>query len=389
MAVCIVVRELRNNMSKKDKSLALLPNGFVDLLPSEAQREADCIRILTDCFRAYGYMRVKPPLLEFEDSLLAPGPGARLASETFRVMDPLSHRMLGVRSDITPQIARIVSSRLDNVSRPLRLTYANDVLRTKGDQARTERQFTQVGCEMIGDSSGVDGDVEVCVLAVLGLKALGIEDITLDFTIPGFVADVLQGVDADILDEVLVAVSRRDVDTLTSYKLQQTDVLADVIGASGCADRALDVSADYDFAHLAAVYRGVQKAINDLDVQGVALTIDVVEQDGFEYHQSFGFTLFSKAAKGELGRGGCYSVCFGDETGAGEVAKGFTLYMDTISKCVSLNGSEKRVFVPVDVSWADVVQLQSDGWITVRGDAGHVPDECTHIYDNGQVNEIS
>ena len=111
-------------MSETDTHPALLPGGFADLLPSEAEQEARAITVLMETFASFGYARVKPPLVEFEDSLLAPGPGAALAHDTFRLMDPLSHRMMGIRSDMTPQIARIASSRLTKEVRPLRLARA-------------------------------------------------------------------------------------------------------------------------------------------------------------------------------------------------------------------------------------------------------------------------
>lgn len=383
-------------MSKKDKSLALLPNGFIDLLPPNAQGEADSIRCLMDKFLSFGYQRIKPPLVEFEDSLLAPGPGARLASETFRLMDPVTHRMLGVRSDITPQIARIVSSRLGNEARPLRLAYANDVLRTKGSQMRTERQFTQVGCELIGEDDGVAGDIEICMLAILGLKALGIADITLDLTVPGFVAAALEGVDSNIIDDVLKAVSRRDIDVLSKYETPQTDMLVRVMKAAGTADGALEALSGIectppihnDIERLKAVYDGVQEALRELNITDVDLTVDMVEQDGFEYHKSLGLTLFAKSVHGELGRGGCYDVRFGTQDDF-ETAKGFTLYMDTISKCVKPLTSPKTVFVAVSEGWAVLDQLQNDGWVTVRGCANNVPSYCTHLYQNGKVTEIS
>jgi len=133
-------------MNKNTKSNALLPKGFEDLLPNDAEDEADAIAALMAVFREGGYQRIKPPLMEFEESMLAQGPGAALNDQTFRVMDKETGKMLALRSDITPQIARIVSSRFDDVSRPLRLSYANDVVRMSGSQQRTLRQFCQV-CE--------------------------------------------------------------------------------------------------------------------------------------------------------------------------------------------------------------------------------------------------
>ncbi len=99
---------------------ALLPAGLRDVLPPFAAFEAGVIERLMACFAAMGYARVKAPLVEFEDGLLS-GPGAAMTADTFRLMDPVSQRMMGVRADITPQVARIARTRLESAPRPLRL----------------------------------------------------------------------------------------------------------------------------------------------------------------------------------------------------------------------------------------------------------------------------
>src|SRR5438067_6190667 len=128
---------------------ALLPTGMHDLLPPEAEIEAQVVAQLMTTLTAHGYERVKPPLVEFEDTLFS-GAGAAMATATFRMMDPASHRMIGVRADMTPQIARFAATRLGDAPRPLRLSYAGQVLRVNGSEIRPERQHGQVGAELIG-----------------------------------------------------------------------------------------------------------------------------------------------------------------------------------------------------------------------------------------------
>src|SRR6201995_4273025 len=106
---------------------ALLPAGLRDLLPPDAETEASAVESLMGVFAAHGYQRVKPPLLEFEDTLLA-GSGAAVGTQTFRLMDPDTRRMMGVRADMTPQVARIAATRLAHLPRPLRLSYAGQAL---------------------------------------------------------------------------------------------------------------------------------------------------------------------------------------------------------------------------------------------------------------------
>src|SRR5574338_509692 len=170
---------------------ALLPAGLRDVLPPDAAHEAGIVERLVGCFAGHGYQRVKPPLIEFEESLLG-GSNNGLATETFRLMDPMSQRMMGVRSDFTMQVARIATARLRKAPRPLRLCYAGDVLRVKGAQLRPERQFTQIGFELIG-ALGAPADSEAVLLAAEALQTLGIKRLSVDLTSPMLVPSVCQG----------------------------------------------------------------------------------------------------------------------------------------------------------------------------------------------------
>ena len=385
-------------MSNDSAELALLPNGFEDLLPPQADIEAQSISTLIQTFSGFGYQRIKPPLLEFEDSLLAPGPGERLAGETFRLMDPVTHRMLGLRSDITPQIARIASSRLARESRPLRLTYANDVLRTKGNQLRTVRQFCQVGCEIIGDN-GAESDVEICVLAVLGLKALGFGAVTLDMTIPGFAGALIpRDADSETVQAIRRAVLQRDRDLLASLKGAEAGALSHVMEISAGTKNAETLFEDlddtilpremqWDIARLKTVCEGIACALDELKIMDISVTVDLLEQAGFDYHRHLGFTLFSPKVHGELGRGGCYDVRFG-KSGESETAKGFTLYMDTIRKACKSVTVKGQVFVPAEAKWSEIRDLQAQGHVVVRGtgtgDDGAIA-RCSHRYEGGKV----
>ena len=330
-------------MNKETPYTSLLPSGFEDLLPPDASQEYAAIGALIDTFMKFGYERVKPPLAEFEESLLSKGPGATLADETFRVMDPVSHKMMGLRSDITAQIARIALSRLSDDARPLRLTYANDVIRTKSSQARTGRQFTQVGCELIGHDDP-HADIEICVVALKGLSALGIENVSIDFALPGHTDKIFK---------------------LTQTDENEIDQLRHTL--AGPADKAIKALEDIglkDIDHLKTVVSGVQAAIAELGLEGFSITVDPLETRGFEYHKGLAFTLFSSSIRGELGRGGRYDIYEGDQPK--ESAAGFTLYMDTLRQGLKA-GEEKPVKkVSKDTSWGDIQKLQDDGHIVKR-----------------------
>lgn len=291
-------------MNIKTKSQALLPKGFEDLLPFDAEDEAQAIASLMAVFAEGEYQRIKPPLMEFEESMLAGGPGAALTDQTFRVMDKETGKMLALRSDITPQIARIVSSRLQDLPRPLRLSYANDVVRMSGSQQRTLRQFCQVGCELIGDGSDANLE-EIVVLAAKGLQALGIEGVSFDFALPCIFEDILSA----------AGVSQDDIDPLR----------AKLSGESSKAIAALKAM-DLPETALADIMRleGILLSESLQGLKGVNFTVDPLESKGFEYHKGIAFTIFAKSVNGELGRGGCYAL------GSEPLASGFTLYMDTV-----------------------------------------------------------
>src|SRR4029078_6147490 len=164
---------------------ALLPAGLRDLLPPEAETEAASVEALMDVFAAHGYQRVKPPLLEFEDSLLA-GSGAAVAEQTFRLMDPVSQRMMGLRADTTPQVARIAATRLTHAPRPLRLSYAGQCLRVRGTQLPPDRQITQAGIELIGRDNPA-ADAEIVLVGAEALATVGLTRTSFDLTLPTLV----------------------------------------------------------------------------------------------------------------------------------------------------------------------------------------------------------
>lgn len=382
-------------MAQNKESLALLPNGFADLLPPEADKEFDAIGALMKLFGQSGYRRIKPPLFEFEESLSASGPGASIMQGMFRLMDPMSHRMLGVRSDITAQIARIVRTRLAADARPLRLTYANDVLRTKGSAHRTERQFCQVGCELIGPDH-VSRDVEACVLAVAGLKTLGIRDITLDLSYPALVRGILKDVEDETLRQLLrESLERRDAQSLDRIDHAAAPLLKTLLLSSGFSPGALESlnglalhgDAKTWIARLSDICHGVQQALDEMGFDDVRLSIDTVENRGFSYKSGFAFGLFVRNVAGALGRGGRYDIRFGPDK-TSESAAGFTLYMDTVGRALPEAEGKKIIYLADTESWKTVRDLQAQGHNVLRGATPEDRAQCTHEYKDGNIEKI-
>ena len=172
---------------------SLLPAGLEDQLPPWAEAEAEALSLILGTARSFGYDRVKPPLLEYEDTLTAFAPDA--LRKGFKLADPQAEGLLILRSDKTGQVVRIAQTRLKDEPRPLRLAYGGQVLRAKGSQLRPERQFTQAGVELIGVPPGAETRalVEIADLCLTALGTIGVEDITLDLTLPHLAREAAAG----------------------------------------------------------------------------------------------------------------------------------------------------------------------------------------------------
>src|SRR4051812_3336377 len=226
-------------MTDELPNLALLPAGLRDLLPPEAETEASAVEALMDVFAGHGYQRGKPPLLEFEDSLLA-GSGAAVAEQTFRLMDPDSQRMMGVRADTTPQVARIAATRLATAPRPLRLSYAGQCLRVRGSQLAPDRQIAQAGIELIGTDSPA-ADAEIVLVAAEALAAVGLTRVSFDLTLPNLVPALLDhaGINGAARAALARALDRKDAAGVAARGGRLARVLTELLRAAAPADRAL------------------------------------------------------------------------------------------------------------------------------------------------------
>ena len=347
---------------------ALLPAGFADLLPPEAGHESAVIERLMALVGAHGYARVQPPLVEFETSLLE-GSGAAMTPHSFRLMDPLSQRMLALRADMTLQVARIAAVRLASAPRPLRLSYAGQVVRVRGDALRSARQFGQIGCELIGAGEG-DADVEVVRLAADSLQAIGVARLSVDLSSPELAAAIVDdaGLDTAARARLREALDRKDAAAVARHGGAAASTLAALLAASGPAPAALAAAVQLPLPaasraaceRLGAVARALEKANPGLNV-----TVDLIENRGFEYHTGLCFTLFATGLRGELGRGGRY-LAGGDFAARAEPATGFTLYADTILRALPEPAAPRRVYVPRERA-EDAARLREGGWITVAG----------------------
>ncbi len=352
--------------------MALLPAGFQDVLPHQAAQEAAVIEKLIACFTAHGYERVKPPLLEFEETILA-GAGAAVAQQTFRLMDPVSRRMMGLRADMTPQVARIAATRLKNAPRPLRLCYGGQVLQVKGSQLRPERQFAQVGAELIG-AGAERADAEVVLLAAEALGTLGIEGLSVDLNLPPLVAALAedQGIDGPRVEALRQALDRKDAAAVAEIAGAGPGPFQGLLRAVGPAEDALQALNDLalgdaaaaEVARLERVLTLIRAAAPEL-----ILTVDPAEHRGFEYQTGISFILFARGVRGELGRGGRYAAdpLNGAVDGAPESSTGFTLFMDSVQRALPAPETPRRLYLPAECDPERGRALRAQGWVTLAG----------------------
>lgn len=351
-----------------DPGSKLLPAGLQDGLPPEAGHAASLVYRLVQRFAAQGYELVKTPLVEFEESLLN-GIGAALKSHCFRLMDPVSQRMMGVRPDITPQIARIARTRLNRLPRPLRLSYAGEVLRVRGTQLRPARQFEQVGAELIGAGSAA-ADAEIVAMAAGALEAIGVQHLSVDLCIPTMAPALAEAMALNPaqLEALRGALDRKDAAGVEMALADVGDraiaIFTTLLRATGTASGALATLARLDLPPAATAERDRLAEVVGLvraAMPGLTLTIDPVEMRGFEYDSGVSFTFFSRGTHGELGRGGRYLAA------GSEPSTGFTLFMDSIAPALPPPPQPRRIFLPQGTMQDVAGRLQGEGWITIAG----------------------
>jgi ATP phosphoribosyltransferase regulatory subunit len=360
-------------------SFGLLPEGLRDRLPPQAQALASLVRTLTDVCAAHGYERVAPPLIEYEASLASGSSRERL-----RFTDPVSQMTLALRSDITGQVGRIAVTRLAGQARPLRLMYAGQVARVRGDQLSPERERTQAGAELIGSDSPAAA-AEVLAVAVEALTATGLTGLSVDLTMPTLVADLAAAgwpLGRATLADVQAWLDGKDVGALRSAG---ADAYVPLIAAAGPVHAALAALKQLDLPDPVLTRLDAIAALAD-GLPGVSVTLDPTERHGFEYQTWLGFSLFGAGLMAEVGRGGAYTVAHAD--GTREAAIGFSLYVDGLVDLGLGQEARPRVLLPLGTPATVGARLRGEGWITVAaldGSATAAALNCSHVWTNDAV----
>lgn len=314
----------------------LLPEHIADVLPAEARRIEEMRRKLLDLARGHGFELVIPPLLEHLESLLS-GPGSALDLKTFKLVDQLSGRMVGVRADTTPQVARI-DAHLLNRAGVTRLCYCGPVLHALPSGSMSSREQLQFGAEIYGHA-GLEADLEIQDLALDGLRAAGVGPLTVDLGDARIVRAVLAGVPLDVqaLTDIVAALTAKDRSELQALSArcdaatrEALLTLLDLYGGEEVlaaararlpARPAIAAALD-DLAWLGKHVRTAR--------EGVSVGYDLSDMSGYAYYSGVRFAVYAGGCTEALLRGGRY-----DEVGAvfgrNRPAVGFSLDLRALS----------------------------------------------------------
>lgn len=309
----------------------LLPDGVADVLPAEAARLEALRRRLLDRFASWGYALVFPPLMEYLDSLLT-GSGRDLADLTFKITDQLSGRLMGVRADMTPQVARLDAHCLP-VDGPARYCYAGTLLQTRPTGLSASRCPVQIGAELYGHA-GVESDIEVIRLMLDGLLLAGARDIHLDLGHVGIfralaAASGLEGAAEARLQDILTRKSLPEwaavLPELVPPALQPELLpLPTLCGDVAVLDRAARTWLDAPAAVTQALadLQAVVAALRATHPQ-ITLYIDLGELRGYHYHTGLVFAAYVAGQRSEVAKGGRYDRV-GEAFGRARPATGFS-----------------------------------------------------------------
>jgi ATP phosphoribosyltransferase regulatory subunit len=308
----------------------ILPEHIEDVLPAEAERVEALRRLLLDHFRSCGYRLVQPPLVEHLESLLT-GTGRDLELQTFKVVDPLSGRLLGVRADITPQVARI-DAHLLNEPGVTRLCYAGSVLRTVPSGLAKTREVLQIGAELYGEP-GIAGDREVLALLLSSLAAAGVRGLHLDLGHVGVYRALAagSGIGANGEDsELFAALSAKDVPAVSELTARLPAAWRDALTALptlyGPAAEVVERARDRlpDTPPIRNALAALTAMIETGSPMVAALHIDLADLRGYHYQNGVIFSVFTSGEPNAIGNGGRYDG-IGKAFGRARPATGFTL----------------------------------------------------------------
>ncbi len=378
----------------------LLPQGIEEALPAQAARLETLRRKLLDMYASWGYQLVMPPMIEFLDSLLT-GTGHDLDLQTFKLIDQLTGQSLGVRADMTPQVARIDAHQMKSGDAPNRLCYVGTVLHTLPDGFGSSRSPLQAGAELYGHD-GIESDVEILCLMVETLKASGLETLSIDVGHVGIYRGLTQqaGFNESQESALFEMMQRKAIPEIQAFLAQQSmdkkcadmlNTLPELHGDEACLERSQKIFASANSSvkdaleYLQQVVNKFKQRVSDVDVH-----FDLSELRGYHYHTGMLFAAYTPGEGQEIARGGRYDD-IGKVFGRARPATGFSTDLKTLLNlaAASSNGAVNEadgnatlntILAPADDDaslWVLVRELREQGKIVVQalpGQQGSVQD---------------
>ncbi|QWD92403.1 ATP phosphoribosyltransferase regulatory subunit [Polynucleobacter asymbioticus] len=374
----------------------LLPEDIADVLPAEARKVETLRRNILDLYQSYGYELVAPPILEFLDSLLT-GTGSDLNLQTFKLVDQLSGRTLGLRADITPQVARI-DAHLLNREGVTRLCYAGSVAHARTPVGSTAREELQLGAEIYGCATW-QADLEAITLLLKTLSLAGLDQVYLDLSHAGILNGILAKENLPIAEmETLYGfLQSKDRPRLSGWAQSLPEQTAKALLAltelnGPCAEvlsnakKALPQTPEVKEA-LAQLAHLIDSA-NDLS-QGLELSIDLADLRGYQYHSGVMFAAYVEKLPQPIARGGRYDQV-GKAFGRARPATGFSLDLLTLAS-LSPNPKPKNAIL---APWDNDAQLKQSidalrqaGEVVIQLNAGEPMQSAEYICDRELVKQ--
>ena len=319
----------------------LLPEHIEDILPAEAMRIELLRRGILDLFFAKKYELVMPPLVEFTDSLLT-GTGRDLDLRTFKLVDQLSGRMMGVRADITPQVARI-DAHLLNRRGVTRLCYCGSVLHARPASPAATREPIQIGAEIFGHA-GIGSDLEIQALLCQALAVAGVKGARMDVGHVAVFRSLVQaaGISAELEAELFEALQKKDLPALRGLtrKLDAKTraallLLPELYGGK----EILAVAAKKlpEISNLRAALKTLQ-ALSD--ACPIPVSFDLAELRGYHYHSGVVFDAYCDGVAGTVARGGRYDEV-GKAFGRPRAATGFSIELRSLASVMKIKKKKK------------------------------------------------
>lgn len=369
----------------------LLPENIADVLPSEARKIEEMRRAILDNFRLYGYELVMPPMLEYLDSLLA-GTGHDMNLRTFKLVDQLSGRTLGVRADMTTQVARI-DAHLLNRSSVTRLCYSGSVLLTRPNGLHATREPLQIGAEIYGHA-GLEADAEVQELALASLALAGFTQVRLDLCHVGVLRAILANDQMAKRDQstLYTLLRAKDIPELKQITVQYAEAtrralltLPGLYGDAAVIKRARDVLPKLS---------GITKALDELqalvELAGSAnVTIDLADLGGYQYESGVMFAIYVPGLPNAVARGGRYDHV-GEAFGRARPATGFSMDLRELARLLPVAERKRSIRAPwgcEPMLRTKIVALREIGEVVIQSLPGHDNDQDEFDCDRALVLE--